>query len=137
MKKASFLLLLLFVLTSSLLAQQQKPAKTAEEIKTSFCHKWKLISMEATGKKSMPFPTKDRTLMIFNTDQTFVSKVTISGHESDDLAPWTYDHKSMTITIDDHGQILQYKITKITETDLVLGIEMDGMKTNLILKRLD
>lgn len=136
MKKNIVLLFALISLSVHIFAQPKQRVKTETEINALLCHKWEDEYMEVKGTKHAM--DNMHTFLTFKSDHTLIAKVFMQGKNvSNDLERWSYDHSSMTLSVDEGHRVTKFTIIKITDTELVLSTEMNGMKSNMGYKRKD
>ena len=128
-----FLFALLAALSNTVSGQSKVPQRTAQDIKSMLCHKWKLTHMEANGKRMALPPEMGEATVTFKSDGTLIE--TDEGQKFG--GKWTYFHKSMTLLIDDKDGKQKQNILKLTPTQLILKSDYKGLSMNMIMKKID
>ena len=124
---------LLILLSTVSLAKDSFSGLTEAEIKSLFCHKWKLTYLEYKGKKK-EIPAKlPASLLVFIADgklQEFEGAKKYDG-------TWTYSHASKTIITVDKDGTENHKIIELTNDQFVMNGKYQGITFNIGFKRVD
>ena len=124
--KFPLLAILLFVFGSAFSQTQ-----TEKEVKDLLMHKWKLTHFEMNGQKS-PVPAEiGDSFLDIKADGVLIE----IDPSKETKAKWSYDHKTKTFTTDDEDGVKKHELIKISDTELILKSDLEGMLINLILKR--
>ena len=133
MKKIVLSFILLTFLASVVLAADSFSALSEAQIKTLFCHKWKLTYLEYKGKKK-EIPAKlPESLIIFLPNgnmQEFEGPKKYDGK-------WTYNQSTKTITTVDKDGTENHKIIELTNDAFVMNGKYQGYSFNMGFKRMD
>ena len=129
MKKLPLLVILLFVGAFAFGQTQSE-----KEVKDLLTHKWKVTHMEMNGQKT-PIPEELGEIFLeMKADGTFIG--TEPGGK-EEKGKWSYDHKTKTITtVDEEGE-KKHELIKVSDTELTIKSDLDGMLISLIMKRVN
>lgn len=133
MKQLIFSFTLLTLLSSVTLAKDSFSALTEAEIKSLFCHKWKLTYLEYKGKRKEIPGKLPASLLVFLQDgklQEFEGAKKYDG-------TWTYSHASKTIITVDRDGTENHKIIELTNEQFVMNGKYQGLTFNIGFKRAD
>ena len=131
MKKAVVFLLFFSAIFISRSARGQ--AMTEQEIKTMLCHTWKYTGLQM-GKTKLPLPSPERLgglYLEFKADGTTLR----TGSDEDIQGKWSYDHKTLTIKIEDKMGKNKYKIASLTDSQFIYREKIAGVYDEMILER--
>ena len=126
MIKFPLLTILLFVFGSAF-AQTQ----TEKEVKDLICGKWQLTHMEMGGQKVPVPPEFAETYLEMKADGTLIE----IDPSKEQKGKWSYDHKTKTLITNDEDGEKKHELIKISDTELIIKSDLDGMMVNLIMKK--
>ena len=131
MQKAVSTFVLLILLSSTIFAKDSFSTLPEAQIKTLFCHKWKLTFLEYKGKKK-EIPAKlPVSLLVFLADgklQEFEGTKKYDG-------TWTYNHSTKTIVTVDQDGTEHHKIIELSNTEFIMNGKYQGFTFNMGFKR--
>ena len=116
------LVFLLSLVVTSGHAQSGLP-KTEQAARVMLCTKWKIVSLEAQGKKMVVQPGMGETYMVLKPDGTFTEiedNISYKGK-------WTYNHISKVLFTDDKDGKQNNRVIKLTPDKLVIYSPYQGM----------
>ncbi len=132
MKHISFFTIALVVCSVSF-AQTKVQPMTEQEVITLLCHKWKYTGFESDGLK-LPLPRKWMdAYLLFKSDGTIIK----NEDGEDIIGKWTYEHKKVTLKIEDKKGTEKLKIIKITDTEFISHSSIDPVRTNITMIRIE
>jgi len=131
MKRLFMLCILIFaILPARAFSQTSIVQKSDKEIISLLCHKWQLTHMETKGKE-YALPPGTVSGLLIKSDGTLIE--TDQGKEYP--GKWTLSHGVLSVTNDGKGPVEKYKITKITNAELIYETNEDGTTTKIKMKR--
>ena len=133
MKQLLFSFTLLILLSTVSVAKDSFSTITEAEIKSLFCHKWKLTYLEYKGKRKEIPGKLPASLLIFLQDgklQEFEGTKKYDGS-------WTYSHTSKTIITVDKDGTENHKIIELSNDHFVMNGKYQGITFNIGFKRID
>ena len=133
MKRIVTSFILLAFLSSITFAKDSFSVLSETQIKTLFCHKWKLSYLEYNGKKKEIPGKLPASLLVFIEDgklQEFEGTKKYDGS-------WTYNHATKTIITVDKDGTENHKIIELTNDQFVMNGKYQGLTFNMGFKRMD
>lgn len=119
------------LISASSFAQAKSQLLTEEDIRTMLCQKWEYVEFQTDGPKLPPPAKWIGAFLLFNSDGTYTRR-----EEGEDYTgKWSYDHKKLTLKIEDSKLKERWRIKKLTDTELLIHSSADPANFNIKMQR--
>ena len=131
MKKLFLSVILTSFVITSIFANDALSNLSEQQIKTLFCHKWKLNYLEFKGKRKEIPSSLPESILVFLNDgklEQYEGKTKYTG-------TWTYNHSTKTITTIDKDGTEKYIIEEVGNELFVMSSKIKGFEFKMGLKK--